>query len=163
MALSEATSLAEAIQYTVELWYSLVLLLVFVLAAALCSIIRSRRAEVAVKPQATGPGGRPLPSIKKKKNAPPPDAVPADLEISTTVRRMFVYVACGIVLTFLANIINVTAHTVSEANNPENKYAWWCGEEMAVSWHTHTSKPSPPSSTGTAHLPALPASLSVTA
>src|SRR6266566_1940988 len=109
------SSRAEAVQFAAELWYAPVLLFVFMLSAACHSILVSKDQEDEVACVATGPGGRPLPSTKRKRaSARRPPAVDGDF--SKLVRRVFDYLTCFVVLTFLANAVAITARTLGGAN-----------------------------------------------
>lgn len=132
MAPSTAKSWPEAILFTLELWYGLILLLLFVISIALNSILDTQRTALLTQPVATGPGGRPLPATRRKSQDSGTITFAPDLEISKTSKRVYVYTAACVIASFAANFASVISHTVAETNNPDTKFGWWCGEETSV-------------------------------
>ncbi|KAL1911214.1 ATP-binding cassette-type vacuolar membrane transporter Hmt1 [Sporothrix stenoceras] len=132
MAPSTARSWPEAIVYGIEIWYGVLLLVVFVISIALNSILDSRRAAQLVRPAATGPGGRPLPATRRRSQDSGTLTFTPDPEISTAAKRVYGYGYALFILSFVANFASVISHTVYETKNPEIKFGWWCGEETSV-------------------------------
>ncbi|OAA58037.1 vacuolar ABC heavy metal transporter [Niveomyces insectorum RCEF 264] len=132
MVPSVAKSLPEAILYRLELWYGLVLLVVFIVSIAANSILESRRANLSIRSAATGPGGRPLPVTRRKSQDSTGTASTQGLENSRAVKHLYLYASGCLVLSFLADFASVVFHTLSESRNPNSKYGWWCGEETSV-------------------------------
>jgi len=131
MPLTKPLTTAEAVVFCVELVYFPLLALVYGLANALRGVLGSEGHEDSIPTRATGPGGRPLPTTKQKKNKPdgPERPPPRELEFTKLTRRLFKYGSVCVVLTFVANAASIVSHTL--AGGPKD--GWWCGEETAVS------------------------------
>lgn len=121
---------AEKVLFATELCYPAILLLAFISTAAVYSIMTSRSDEELVTPTTTGPGGKPLPVTKRKREDTSPVV---DAQIGTAARRVFQYLTGIIVLTFLADFATVIAHALKEQKDGDPESGWWCGEERIVS------------------------------
>jgi ATP-binding cassette, subfamily B, vacuolar membrane transporter HMT1/ACLQ len=140
MAYSEGTTLAEAVLYNTELFYAVCLLLVYAVSSAAFSVVSLHNEEDAVDPVARGPGGRRLPATKRKKRL---STRHTTIELGVVVRWVFYWIMFLIVLTFLADAVNVSTHAVHEltGNLAKDQLGWWCGSEMSVSVFSLTLRP----------------------
>ncbi|KAK3375080.1 hypothetical protein B0H63DRAFT_265990 [Podospora didyma] len=123
-------STAAHVFRTAQLCYSVVLLLAFIVSAGVHSIITSRSEEELVVPTALGPGGKPLPVTKRKREHEEPRV--RDVYSGTAVRRTCQYVTVGIILSFFANGTAIALHALQSHNVSDEAWGWWCGEERTV-------------------------------
>lgn len=104
-----------------------VLLLAFFLVAFTAQSIAtaSKDSTVAVSPDQTGPGGKPLPKGK----GPGARAQEGQqfLDFSPARKLLFDWISAGAILTFVANAAAVIAHVLVD-----RKDNWWCGQHVAV-------------------------------
>jgi hypothetical protein len=124
--------LAQSILQTAQLLYPVVLLLAFILSAAVHSIVSSNTEEELVVPTATGPGGKPLPVTKRKRGqtvSSHTDSVGRTGCSKTVVQ----YLTAAVVLSFVANGAAIAAHALQSIRRSGFENAWWCGEERVVS------------------------------
>lgn len=122
----------QAVLRTVEMLYPVVLLVAFVVAAGVHSIVTSRSEEDIIVPTVRGPGGKPLPVTKRKREDRQPETVEG-YHVGPAGRRFFQYVTAGIILTFIANGVAVAVHTLGDHFDDDDDERWWCGEERTVS------------------------------
>ncbi|KAI9828529.1 MAG: hypothetical protein M1819_006585 [Sarea resinae] len=106
--------------------YSIVLLVVFLFAFTLHSIITAPNDSVIGASEVqTGPGGKPLPrsasQISKKKGEV------AALDFTPARKLLFDWLSVGILATFLADAINVIVHALTH-----RKEQWWSGQSVAI-------------------------------
>lgn len=99
-----------------------IILIIFFLTAFTVHSIATASTDTATKPlEQTGPGGKPLPSSKKRpkeKNV---------LDFSPARKLLFNWLSAGAAATFVGNAIVVIIHAlVARKNN------WWCGEAVAI-------------------------------
>jgi hypothetical protein len=113
-----------------EIWYPAILLMAFIVSAAVHSVMTARTDEELVKPTALGPGGKPLPLSKRKKPSKRHRLV-MDIQLSTPVRRVFQYLHAAVALTFAVDLFNVTRHAL-QGRDGISISGWWCGEERIV-------------------------------
>ncbi len=107
--------------------YPIILLAIFLIAFTAHSIFTaSKESTVAATSDRTGPGGKPLPrntapsaQEKLRKQA---------LDFSPKRKLIFHWLSLGVVVTFVANAVNVVVHALYK-----RKQNWWCGESVAVS------------------------------
>ncbi|KAK3333961.1 hypothetical protein B0T19DRAFT_419662 [Cercophora scortea] len=119
------TSTADDILLKAQLCYPLVLLFAFILSAGVHGIVTAKTEEEPTAPAVKGPGGKPLPVTKRKRQPEEPQIL--DVYASNTARRAFQYITAAVILTFLANDAAVTARALQ----PSEKL-WWCSEERTV-------------------------------
>lgn len=120
-----SNSLAEKIIEPIQFAYPVALLVLFLVLFTAYGIITasSGDAQISTLTKITGPGGKPLP------NNPRASKDKKDSHAFTLMQRLlFNWLAGGIILTFLANSINVLAHALAE-----RKDGWWCGQATVVS------------------------------
>ncbi|KAK4234412.1 hypothetical protein C8A03DRAFT_47245 [Achaetomium macrosporum] len=127
----QSSSPAQSVLRTAQLLYPVVLLLAFVISAGVHTIVTSRTEEELVVPSVKGPGGKPLPVTKRKREqeASEPDDNTGTGGLAWTV---FLYLTGAIVLSFVANGATIAAHAVQSSRNDGLDNAWWCGEPTIV-------------------------------
>lgn len=130
----EGRNPADIVVSKAELLYPIVLLIAFITGAAVHSIITSRTEEELVTPVARGPGGKPLPLTKRKREHED-HALPEIPTFSDGARRAFQYVSAGIVLTFVVNAVAIAIHALRDRAVVKDGDGWWCGEERTVRRH----------------------------
>lgn len=74
-----------------------------------------------------GPGGKPLPQSARKAKEERERRLKLK-EFSPGRKVVFLYLAAGLLGTFVANGIQVVIHALTHTT-----YGWWCGKEMVVS------------------------------
>lgn len=101
------------------------LLFIYLIAFTVRSIAIARNDnDIDQEPQQLGPGGKPLPTHNHNIK----DAHPADsLDFSRPRRLLFEWLAVGVLLSLLGNIIVVLAHALYD-----RKDEWWCGQAPTV-------------------------------
>lgn len=131
--LQRGRSTAERVLLDTELLYPLVLILAFVISAAVYSVATSRSEEQLDAPTITGPGGRPLPITKRKKKR---EAARSDeRRISKAAKLTLRCLMASLVLTFVANAAVIFAHALTDRRiSVPGHLAWWCGDERIVSF-----------------------------
>ncbi|CAK7212327.1 ATP-binding cassette-type vacuolar membrane transporter Hmt1 [Sporothrix bragantina] len=122
----------EAIVYSLELWYGVLLLVIFVVSIVLNSIFDSRRASQLIQPAATGPGGRPLPATRRRSQDSTTLSFTPTIEISEVTKRFYGIAYALFIASFVADFANVISHAFYDTKNPEIQFGWWCGEETSV-------------------------------
>jgi hypothetical protein len=122
----ERSAAAEQWYQWMMLCYPAVLLVTLIVSAAAYSIYSSKSEEELVEPTATGPGGKPLPATKRRKNARNQPVY--EVHVGRWPRRLFQYVTAAVVLTFVADAAAAIVHAVDDRQE-----AWSCGEERVVS------------------------------
>jgi len=120
-------STAEVVFLKAQLLYPMILLVAFVLSAGVHSILTSRSEEELITPTATGPGGKPLPVTKRKREHEEPQIL--DIDEQSSAHGAFQYIAAAVVLTFLANCVAVVVHGLDSAGK---SHEWWCSEQRMV-------------------------------
>lgn len=98
-------------------------LIIFFLTAFTAHSIATASTDTTNKPleEQTGPGGKPLPSSKKRpkeKNV---------LDFSPARKLLFIWLSAGTAATFVGNAGVVILHALMDRKNN-----WWCGEAVAV-------------------------------
>lgn len=135
MALVEpwvSNNTAQAILTYVHYAYPIVLLLLFLLAFTLHSVLTASKDDIVEPlPDQTGPGGKPLPrnispSARKKKQEV--------LDFSPARKLVFGWLSIGVILTFLGNTVTVIVHALVD-----KKHEWWCGQSAVVCNFPYTS------------------------
>ena len=116
---------AQAILTYVHYAYPIVLLLLFLLAFTIHSVLTASKDDVVEPvPDQTGPGGKPLPrnispSARKQKQKV--------LDFSPARKLVFGWLSIGVILTFLGNAVTVIVHALVEKT-----HEWWCGQSTVV-------------------------------
>ncbi|KAK0630595.1 hypothetical protein B0T17DRAFT_590058 [Bombardia bombarda] len=118
---------AEIVYDYAQLCYPAVLLLAFIISAAVHSILTSRTEEELVVPTARGPGGKPLPITKRKREHHEEPQVGLDVGGSGLATAAFQYITAALVLSFFANGAAISAHALQERD-----VGWWCMEQRTV-------------------------------
>jgi len=127
------TSTAEVIYLRAQLLYPVVLLLAFIVSAGVYSIVTARTEEELVVPTARGPGGKPLPVTKRKREQLDEPRVPAACAGSSVARRVFQYTQAAVILTFFANGAAIAFHALQARGISGSEDGWWCSEQRTVS------------------------------
>jgi hypothetical protein len=109
--------------------YPWVLLVVFLLAFTVHSIVTAESTDDSAEPILTGPGGKPLPRSARKLEEEKRRRKSQDF--SPVRKLLFLWLSAGILATFLGNAINIVVHALDKREN-----GWWCGEATAVSSYT---------------------------
>lgn len=118
---------AQIILDLVHFHYTWILFVIFLIAFVVNSILTAEPTAEADGPVLLGPGGKPLPRSARKAR----DERERRLKLkdfSPGRKVVFLYLAAGLLATFVANGTEVVIHALTKAEN-----GWWCGKEMAVS------------------------------
>ncbi|KAK4167657.1 putative heavy metal tolerance protein precursor [Cladorrhinum sp. PSN259] len=131
----QSLTTAQTVYLKAQLFYPVVLLLVFVITAGIHSVVTARSEEIFIQPTTTGPGGKPLPVTKKRKQehrelADDQESVHGNN--STISCGIFKYLTGAIILSFIANGLAVASHVSQSSAVSKPKDWWWCGEERFV-------------------------------
>ncbi|KAK4194746.1 hypothetical protein QBC40DRAFT_28888 [Triangularia verruculosa] len=122
---------AQVVYERAQETYPAVLLLAFIISAAIHSIAKSRTEEELLVPTATGPGGKPLPITKRKREHRDQGSMySTDGDSSGIAIQVFRYLTGALILTFAADAAATAAH-VWQSSKVGDKL-WWCGEERVV-------------------------------
>ncbi|KAL2024486.1 hypothetical protein VTK56DRAFT_8297 [Thermocarpiscus australiensis] len=127
---AQSPGTAQLVLQTAQLLYPVVLLLAFVVSAGIHSIVTSRTEEELVAPTVRGPGGKPLPITKRKRENASPQA--ADVSTGGSARNGFLYITTAVVLSFVANGAAIAVHALQSTRSSGLEQLWWCGEERVV-------------------------------
>lgn len=130
----EPRSFAELAYLRAQLLYPVVLLVAFVLSAGVHSVLTSQSEEELVVPTVRGPGGKPLPVTKRKREQLDEPQVLDPAADCSFARRVFQYGTAVLILTFLANGAAIAVHALQARGNKGSGVSWWCGEERTVSY-----------------------------
>ncbi len=105
--------------------YPLTLLLVYLVSFTVRSITTARNDnDIDQQSQQLGPGGKPLPTHNHNiKGTHPRDSV----DFSRPRRLLFEWLALGVLLSLLGNIVVVLTHALYG-----RKDEWWCGQAPTV-------------------------------
>lgn len=133
-------STVEVIYFRAQLLYPVVLLIAFIVSAGAHSILTARSEEELVVPVARGPGGKPLP-VTKRKREQSDDLGHTDFSRSSSGRRFFQYATACVILTFFANATAIALRALQARGAPGQVGDWWCGEERTVSLRPPSPKP----------------------
>ncbi|KAK0736915.1 hypothetical protein B0T21DRAFT_286353 [Apiosordaria backusii] len=122
---------AQVTYERVQQCYPVVLLLTFIIATAIHSIAKSRTEEELLIPTATGPGGKPLPVTKRKREHRDQGSIySTDGCNGGTMIQVFRSLTGALILSFAANAVATALH-VWQSSKVGGKL-WWCGEERVV-------------------------------
>ena len=80
--------------------------------------------------QATGPGGKPLPQKASPSAKSKARREKEDLDVSPARKLLFIWLAVGVILSFVGNAVVVIIQAVLY-----RKDHWWCGKSVAVLHH----------------------------
>lgn len=124
-------SLAEIVFRNSQLCYPVVLLFAFIISAGVHSVVTSKTEEEVVAPTVKGPGGKPLPFTKRKREHY--DAQGAFVHSGSVARTVFQYLSAGLVLSFVANGAAIALRALSARGVKGEVGDWWCDEQRIVS------------------------------
>lgn len=125
-------STAQSVLRNAQLLYPVILLLTFILSAGLHTIVTSRTDGGEACSTVKGPGGKPLPITKRKREQEAQQASDDNNDGNHHSKKIFLFLATAVILSFLANAVAIAEHALQSLVNPaENQ--WWCGEERVVS------------------------------
>lgn len=123
---SDGTTTTKSFLDILHFHYPWVLLLIFLAAFVVNSILTAEPSTASAGPSITGPGGKPLPrSAKKSKEEREKQKLQ---DFSSARKLIFIYLSAGVILTFVGSAVNIIAHALTERET-----GWWCGESTAVS------------------------------
>lgn len=132
----QSPSATQLVLRNAQLLYPVVLLLAFILSAAVHTVVTSRTEEELVAPTVKGPGGKPLPVTKRKREQDAQQAADKDGGAGGAGGRLawkaFVYLTVAVILSFVANGVVMAARAVRSSRRAAPNQ-WWCGEERIVS------------------------------
>ena len=117
---------AERVRNIAQYLYPDLLILVFIIVGASFSIYNAKREEV-VAPVARGPGGKPLPITKRKKD----HVNQQQHQFSPAAKLFFQWASIFTTLTFLATGIAIAVHALV-LRSSDGEHGWWCGEPKTV-------------------------------
>lgn len=123
----------ELVYLRTQLLYPVVLLFAFILSAGVHSIVTSQSKEEIVVPTVKGPGGKPLPVTKRKREQLDEPQVLDPVADSSFARTIFRYGTAALIVTFLANGAAIAVHALQSSGGADAGLGWWCGEERTVS------------------------------
>ncbi|KAH6636451.1 hypothetical protein F5144DRAFT_180490 [Chaetomium tenue] len=125
----------QSVLRTAQLLYPVILLLTFIISAGVHTVVTSKTEEQLAAPTVRGPGGKPLPITKKKREE-------EVLETNDDARGSggfawcaFLYLTGALVMSFVANGAAIAAHAMSSGNSSKHAAltnVWWCGDERIV-------------------------------
>lgn len=119
---------AQDILIYTQIAYPIVLLLFFITAFTVRSVLTARSNDNDTKNQSDqlGPGGKPLP--KKSNQRKPSEEEINILGFSTPQRILFQTLQAGVLLSICGNIAVVIIHALAARQEH-----WWCGQAPTVS------------------------------
>ncbi|KAK4230903.1 putative heavy metal tolerance protein precursor [Podospora fimiseda] len=131
----QSLTTAQMVYLKTQLFSPVVLLLVFVITAGIHSVITARSEEEFVHPTATGPGGKPLPVTKRKREqreaADDQESIRGNSTPASSA--IFKYLTGATILSFLINGFAIGSHISQSAKQQKTEGVfWWCGEERVV-------------------------------
>lgn len=130
----QSPSTAQSVLQTAQLLYPAVLLLAFIVSAGVHTIVTSRTEEELVVPTVKGPGGKPLPITKRKREQEARQVDDSDVEGGGGLAKTaFLYLTAAAILSFVANGAAVALHAIQSGRESNFEKPWWCGEEQVVS------------------------------
>ena len=124
-------SLAETVFRNSQLCYPVILLFAFIISAAIHSIVTSQTEEEVVAPTVTGPGGKPLPFTKRRREHH--DTQARFVHNGSVAKTVFQYLSAGLVLSFIANGAAISLRALSARGVKGEVGDWWCDEQRIVS------------------------------
>ncbi|KAI1331158.1 hypothetical protein F5Y16DRAFT_395592 [Xylariaceae sp. FL0255] len=106
------------------------LLGILMVCGAIYSFYTARIKDDVYVSTLTGPGGRPLPATKKRKDHDD-DSKESKPRFSPAIRRLFQWFFIAITLTYVGQGAAIAARALTHMN-PDGEHSWWCGEPKAV-------------------------------
>ncbi len=140
----QSSSAAESVLRKAQLLYPVVLLLTFIAASAIHTVITSKTEEELDGPIVRGPDGKPLPITKRKREQQELEAVDEAAAGRGLAWTVFLYLTGGTIVSFVANGAAIAAHAMKSSSDSGLDNAWWCGEERTVSVCPPPSRFRPP-------------------
>lgn len=140
----------ERLRAVVQYTYPVVLLVTFVVMGAAHSLYKALQKEDVLVPNVKGPGGKPLPFTKRKREEANGDRVPETF--STGYQRVFRYCMLLATSTFFGAGANIAVRALY-FRSPNGDHGWWCGQAKTVSpspFLAASCRPPPPPSAGVA-------------
>ncbi|KAK4106394.1 ABC transporter-like protein [Parathielavia hyrcaniae] len=125
-------STAQSVLRTAQLLYPVVLLLSFVVSAAIHTIVTSKTEEELVVPTIKGPGGKPLPVTKRKREQQALEAHGDSRGSGGFAWASSLYLTGAVVASFVANGAAIALHAMKSSRDADADGVWWCGEERIV-------------------------------
>lgn len=123
---------AQVTYETTQKCYPVVLLLAFIISAGIHSIAKSRTEEELLIPTATGPGGKPLPITKRKREHRDQQSLYSTDGCNGGISiQVFRCLVGALILSFAANAAATALHVWQSSK--VGGELWWCGEERVVS------------------------------
>lgn len=117
--------------------YALVLLISFITLAAWYSVYNAKKEDIIIESQAKGPGGKPLPITKRKKQDT--DERKIGPHFGFAAKNVFRYLAAIVCLTYVGSGASMFVH----AFRYDDPYRWsreglpWAGESSVVCHPIH--------------------------
>ncbi|CAP68590.1 uncharacterized protein PODANS_7_5610 [Podospora anserina S mat+] len=122
---------AQVTYETTQKCYPVVLLLAFIISAGIHSIAKSRTEEELLIPTATGPGGKPLPITKRKREHRDQQSLYSTDGCNGGISiQVFRCLVGALILSFAANAAATALHVWQSSK--VGGELWWCGEERVV-------------------------------
>ena len=129
----EDVPLVDRVLRRTQYLYPLVLLVAFIACAAWYSVVNAKKEEDLVQPTVKGPGGKPLPSTKRKR--PRADGSrKIGPGFGRTAKNVFRYLALVVFLSYVASGVSMANHAFWH----DDPYRWtkeglpWAGEWSVV-------------------------------
>ncbi|KAI1878545.1 uncharacterized protein JN550_000727 [Neoarthrinium moseri] len=119
----------EIFRNVLQYSYPAVLLLAFVIIGATDSIITALRKEGGIVATVKGPGGKPLPVTKRKRESQ--DDEDEDSYYSPASKSFFQWCMMAATFTFFCAGANVAARALTYRST-SGAHGWWCGEPKTV-------------------------------
>lgn len=119
----------ERVRDVTQYLYPDLLLLAFIVIGATHSVYTAMRKEDVVAPTVRGPGGKPLPVTKRRRDE---DDALDNQEFSSCTRRFFQYSMMLTTLTFFGAGAAIAARALIH-RSADGEHGWWCGEPKTVS------------------------------
>lgn len=129
--ISPPLSPAERVRDLTQYLYPDLLLLAFIVIGATHSVYTAVRKDDIVAPTIKGPGGKPLP-VTKKRREDEDDEAPEPEGFTPMARRFFQYSMIIATLTFFAAGGAIAARALIH-RDANGDHGWWCGEPKTVS------------------------------
>ncbi|KAI1777704.1 hypothetical protein F4818DRAFT_322626 [Hypoxylon cercidicola] len=119
---------AERVRDVTQYLYPDLLLLAFIVIGATHSVYTAMRKEDVVVPTVKGPGGKPLPVTKRRRDE---DDASESQEFSLSARRFFQYSMMLTTLTFFGAGAAIATRALVH-RSADGEHGWWCGEPKTV-------------------------------
>ncbi|KAL2144084.1 hypothetical protein VTI28DRAFT_9614 [Corynascus sepedonium] len=127
-----SSSTALSVLQRAQLFYPVILLLAFVISAGVHTVVTSKSEEQLAAPTVTGPGGKPLPVTKRKREQEPLQEFDDTNGPGSFARSVFLYLTAAVVMSFVANGAAIAVHAMKSSRDGGLANAWWCGEQTVV-------------------------------